>query len=633
MVLSAGSGKSETIDEGLFIAGGVAQVRHLDPNIDLTHPPLLRWLSGVPAVMFGDAHAPEPAPLVPRGAMDLFSYKVQDVFNYGLRFFYNAGNAHDRVLFWGRFPFALIGALLGWLVFLEARRLLGTGPALAALLMFSFTPEVLAHAQWAHSDLVSGLTLWLIAIALGRALSSPSWRTDLLLGGAMGLAVAVKLTAIVLWPVVLVLIAWFRRKQPRSLLRGAGVALGIFYVIVVAVYLPAPRAAGPHEFHPADLARLHLDRLEPLLAVAPLPDTFLKGIVYTGLLGQRGQVAYFHGQNSTTGWWYYFPAAIFLKYPTGLLLLALVGLILLWRGGYPGQWTLALTLPPLAILGAAMMQSINVGVRSVLPLAPFLALWSAITLAHCRTTLSRGIAVLLVASVVVSGVAAYPDFLAYFNPLLGGTAAADRWLVDSNLDWGQDLPALARELRRRQVQAVRLAYFGAARPDFYGIRALDARAVAPGWYAISRSYLSGWWPPGDPYAWLRSLSSVTLVGGSIALYHVDEAQAQAALGNRQRSDEAAPTVTDTTSQEALMKIGLDALYGRHDPEAAAREFRKVLALNPTHYGATYQLATALDRAGKGAEARPLWEKALAMAEGYHDKATADTARARLQKSP
>lgn len=86
-------------------------------------------------------------------------------------------------------------------------------------------------------------------------------------------------------------------------------------------------------------------------------------------------------------------------------------------------------------------------------------------------------------------------------------------------------------------------------------------------------------------------------------------------------------------QDVFMKEGIDALYGRRDYEAAATAFRKVLELNPNHYGATYQLAAALDRSGKAAEARPLWEKVLKMAEGYKDKATADTARARLVAKP
>lgn len=85
-------------------------------------------------------------------------------------------------------------------------------------------------------------------------------------------------------------------------------------------------------------------------------------------------------------------------------------------------------------------------------------------------------------------------------------------------------------------------------------------------------------------------------------------------------------------QAALMKVGLDALYQRADYEAAIAAFRQVLTLNPTHYGAHYQLATALDRAGKPAEARPLWEKVLTMAEGYKDNQTAVTARIRLART-
>jgi tetratricopeptide (TPR) repeat protein len=81
--------------------------------------------------------------------------------------------------------------------------------------------------------------------------------------------------------------------------------------------------------------------------------------------------------------------------------------------------------------------------------------------------------------------------------------------------------------------------------------------------------------------------------------------------------------------DALMKSGVDSLYAKSDPEAAAKAFRKVLAKNPEHYGANFQLAVALDRSGKAAEARPLWEKTLAMAEAIKDEKTADTARKQL----
>lgn len=87
---------------------------------------------------------------------------------------------------------------------------------------------------------------------------------------------------------------------------------------------------------------------------------------------------------------------------------------------------------------------------------------------------------------------------------------------------------------------------------------------------------------------------------------------------------------DTASQEAMMALGLDLLYQGNNPSAAADEFRKVLRRNSSHYGATYQLATALDRAGQRAAAKPYWEKALGMAISYKDEKTAAMARERLK---
>jgi Flp pilus assembly protein TadD len=102
--------------------------------------------------------------------------------------------------------------------------------------------------------------------------------------------------------------------------------------------------------------------------------------------------------------------------------------------------------------------------------------------------------------------------------------------------------------------------------------------------------------------------------------------------NTARARLAKPAVASAGfSQEETMKKGLDLLYARKNPNAAATEFRKVLEKNPAHYGATFQLATALDRAGQSKEARPVWEKMLKLAEATKDKETIATVRARLQK--
>jgi len=82
-----------------------------------------------------------------------------------------------------------------------------------------------------------------------------------------------------------------------------------------------------------------------------------------------------------------------------------------------------------------------------------------------------------------------------------------------------------------------------------------------------------------------------------------------------------------------MSAGLDALYARRDAALAVTHFRAVLAAVPTHYGATYQLATALDAAGRSDEALPLWTRMQAMGEAAHDAATVAACRARLERRP
>ena len=92
---------------------------------------------------------------------------------------------------------------------------------------------------------------------------------------------------------------------------------------------------------------------------------------------------------------------------------------------------------------------------------------------------------------------------------------------------------------------------------------------------------------------------------------------------------------DTVSQAAMMQAGLDLLFraGNPDPVGAADKFRMLLTRNPTHYGAHFQLARALDFAGQPAEARQWWSKVLKLATDIKDQTTADTAKARLARQP
>ena len=116
--------------------------------------------------------------------------------------------------------------------------------------------------------------------------------------------------------------------------------------------------------------------------------------------------------------------------------------------------------------------SLNLGIRHVLPIYPFLYAACAIALFDASRRIRIAAAVLVVAQ-ALTAVIAYPSYLSYFNPLIGSARNADRVLIDSNLDWGQDLRRLARWTRENDIDVIRVHYFGAGNVE----RELGSRAV------------------------------------------------------------------------------------------------------------------------------------------------------------
>ena len=129
----------------------------------------------------------------------------------------------------------------------------------------------------------------------------------------------------------------------------------------------------------------------------------------------------------------------------------------------------------------------------------------------------------------VSSIGTYPHYLAYFNEIAGGPESGYKYLVDSNLDWGQDLKNLKTYVDTEGLNTIRLAYFGSAHVDYYGIQALplpmerpdDFGDRRPEVYAISATYLqSGYLGDTEAYSWLREYEPFAKIGYSIFLYQL-----------------------------------------------------------------------------------------------------------------
>jgi len=181
-----------------------------------------------------------------------------------------------------------------------------------------------------------------------------------------------------------------------------------------------------------------------------------------------------------------------------------------------------------AILLALIPSRVNIGLRHALAVYPLLsavAAYGVSRLWQLKPHLpARSLLVGLLAWQVVDSVRAAPDFVAYFNELAPGPP--EQYLVDSDLDWGQDLHRLADTLRARGIGQVALAYNGSADPGAVGIegyRWLRPFTRDTGWIAVSVFALEvGIWnqPTWDDYAWLRSRQPVARAGRSILLYRV-----------------------------------------------------------------------------------------------------------------
>lgn len=484
-----------TYDEPVHLATGYADLLHGCCRLNaMDHPPLAEMWAALPLL----ALRPDAFPESPE-------WRERRAFAYAERFLFRNRLPADRLLGAARlFNLAALSALLACLVALWARRLGGGEAALAAGLALGFCAPWLSNAALVTTDALSAALFFAACAALARR-PRPLWRWALA-GAAAGAALAAKFNMIVLPPALACCLLAERDRLARPglrRLRGPALAALCAAAVLAACY----GAAGPG------------------LWWAGLRETL------TRLAEGRG--AYLLGRHSNEGWWLYFPAALLVKTPLPLLAAAGAGLFAARR--LPRAERVWLLLPPALYLGAALFSRTQIGYRHVLPVYPFLLVLAGLGGAALwrRGGGGRAAAGALAFSLALSVLANHPRHLAYFNELAGGRAGGTRWLLDSNLDWGQDLPALAVELRARGNPVVALSYFGSDDPAARGIRYVPVAmassvprpgnaALEPGaplYLAVSATNRGGvYYRNKALFSWLSSRVPAAVPGGSIFLY-------------------------------------------------------------------------------------------------------------------
>ena len=427
----------------------------------------------------------------------------------------------------GILPFFLIACTVVWL---WGRRLLGEWGALAPVFVFTNLPPVLAHAGLATMDMAvcAGVCTALFAFTLW--LEKGTLRRSVFLGIGLALAVLCKFSALLLLPVSIAAISLL---QPRARQKRNWAWIPVAFFLIWGAYsfsfgpiVSDHKAAGEDEI----LGRLPPPLLHLLETVAVPAPELIQGVWQVKQHVVEGHTAYLLGRHSYHGWWYFFPVALAVKTPLAILLLVGLGVWALRRATFRESLG-AMAVPAVltaAILVVNLPTTINIGVRYMLPLYPFLALTAGIGTVWLWRRWRIGVVILL-AWAAISGALAHPDYIAYFNEL--GGAHPERILVDSDLDWGQDMARLGKELDRRRVPYLHMACLYTGDDTRLGLPAWDSLEPyqpVTGWIAVSHTMLQNYgWTAAQQrgrkdlaFAWLEQYQPVGRVGKSILLYYI-----------------------------------------------------------------------------------------------------------------
>ncbi|MFC1663180.1 ArnT family glycosyltransferase [Patescibacteria group bacterium] len=556
--------KSQTIDEGPHLSAGYSYLATGDWRINPEHPPLVKFLAGLFVL-----------PLNPRLPLDNPAWQEYNQWEFGRAFLYDNTVPADSLLLAGRLPMILISLTLLWLVWYWTKNYFGKTTAALVSLFIVFEPNIIAHGRLITTDVPLTLTFFGSVITFYNYLLKPSTKRLVFAAFIFVLALLTKFSSIILIPTLLIIYLLYRWQinssdlsiKKFSLFKIIFVYLGItilsiwgFYGFQVQVPNDDPRIASLYselnEIVESDtvdeqlpFVKTTINIFDPNTNFGALTKNFLESVpipaysYWRGLTSvfshnQTGHGAYLLGEQSQFGWWYYFPIAFLVKVPVSLLIFLIFSLIFIIKKLFSHKFTdfinrcktadskwIIITVPPLIYFTFSMLSNINLGVRHILPVFPFviiMAAWATNKLIKSNIWM-RYTAIILLLVYVVSSISIFPHYLTYFNEIVGGAKNGHQILLDSNLDWGQDLKLLKKYIDKEYITDFHFAYFGSADPTYYinNIQPVPndddiSRHGLPNYFiAISAGVL---YSEDLNFEWLRQREPDHIIGHTIYIY-------------------------------------------------------------------------------------------------------------------
>ena len=556
------------------LASGLVRLQTGDYSVFHVNPPLPDKVAAFPAFLTG-TYCPTPADL------GISRHFFRQEFRAG-EVWVRKNENHLRWTIYGRYAM-LIFVLLGIIaIYFFTRQSFGENAAILASLLWIFSPYILGHGCLVSPDVPSAALAVLSVFAFLKWLHRPTVFDAVLAGLALGLAELTKFTLLIFYPLFIVLWLLYRIPEYKTLgitgwinqAKQIFVMFAISLLVINMGYLfeGTGKRLGDFRFQTTFLSGVDAlyevpigggNRFQDSLLgyiPMPLPANMIQGIDTQRLDFERGMPSYLRGEwTERGGWWYYYLYALLIKTPfgtLGLLLLAIYCTFFIRQCNASWRDEMVILLPGVALLVFVSSQTgFSHHSRYIIPALPFFFIWISKVgkaISWKRPVFSTIAAVLLLWS-IGSSLWVYPHNISYFNSLAAvlptqkdseypkppespkdfsgrvkhlldaGMLHAPRHLLNSNIDWGQDLFFLERWCRANpDVTEIRVAVWGSFPLESTAIPSAGmppAGDPQPGWHAVSVNYI---YDQSGQYRYFLHFEPVARAGYSIWIYHLTQ---------------------------------------------------------------------------------------------------------------
>jgi glutamine amidotransferase-like uncharacterized protein len=556
-------------NEAGHLAAGVYTLRFGRSDLYRVNPPLSRMVAAIPAAYYFGIDAD----WLPTAA-NILSHRPEYEVGTSLYFKNDPDKLYNAFLF-GRLmllPFSLLGA---WVCYRFAFLIYGQAAAILAMILWCFNPYVLTWSATINPDITAASLGIFTFYLFWQWQHQTSWWNTLCVGAAVGLLLVSKTVWIIIFgilPILCVTACLFFAKDCRwRFLLNSFMKLCVIFIVSIIIVNVFYNFSGTckllkqYSFISASLSGnssgdssdnssggfdLGNNRFAQSclgLLPIPLPQDYLYGIDVQKYDFERGIPSYVNGIWSDRGFWYYYVYAFLLKTPIGFQLLVLLSVVLSfagqrWRAGFFSEFVLIFPFAIILIL-ISSQDGFSVHSRYLLPLLPFLFVWISKTALlvfderfdfaqrlSMRRLLLKVMIIFFVIYGVLSSLSVFPHSMSYFNEFAGGSDNGAKFLLGSDLDWGQDVYYLqdwqrthpaARPFRitlsgTMPLEKTGIKYDGAVPKEGDGTNVFAA--IKPGWYAINVNNLYG---QKNEYSYLKNKKPIAKAGYSILIYHFD----------------------------------------------------------------------------------------------------------------